>query len=208
MQDFHNEAFLIANGKGSFSKNHLSQLQRTTCLIAVDGGIQHCQQLGLTPQLIIGDLDSAFPEVLTDYAHVEKKLFPQDKDHTDLELAVEFALQNWAKVRILGGLGGRTDHLLSNINLLALYPGRTSLESADEFLFVIDKCCTLNCYPGQILSLLPLNGPVTGIYTKGLKWELSSGVLDQNFMGISNVCLEDSVNIEVKTGSLLCILQT
>ena len=70
---------------------------------------------------------------------------------------------------------------------------------------MIDKSVELACMPGQT-SLLPLNGPATGVTTQGLKWELSEATLDKHFMGISNIALQNKVRIQVAHGNLLCIL--
>lgn len=198
---------LVANGKIPHPTNLASKIQTYPYLIAVDGGLNSCYALGLTPHLIIGDLDSAKAEVISSFEKIPRKTFPKDKDKTDLELAIEHALEMGAKrMTVFGALGGRSDHLIFNVHLLSRYPGKLFFENDDELLFVINKKVDLNCRVGQTLSLLPLNGPATGISTHGLKWELTNGTLDKNFMGISNVALQSKVTIEVASGDLLCAL--
>jgi thiamine pyrophosphokinase len=194
---------LVANGE--FDKALVPKIRACDVLIAVDGGANYCSQFDLTPAIIIGDLDSASPEILESYREVPRKVYPKDKDKTDLELAIEHALEIGAgTITIFGGLGGRIDHTLSNINMLSLYPGRLFLESLKELLFVIDRHVLLSCKKGQTISLIPLNGPVLGITTRGLKWELKKGKLDKHFIGISNVCLAEEIEISVEQGDLLC----
>lgn len=196
---------LIANGEIEEDAALIAKIKSCDHLIAVDGGLNHCRRFGLVPSMIIGDFDSADPDALRHFENVPQKAFPKDKDKTDLELAVEYAFSLEARtVVIFGGLGGRIDHTLANINLLCLYPGKLYLESSKEFLFVIDRQVSLKCTIGQTISLIPLNGPVSGIQTKGLKWKLENGVLDKHFMGISNLCLSANIHISVEKGDLLC----
>ncbi len=204
---FISSAALVANGKVAKPDRLIAKIKTYPYLIAVDGGLNLCHKLGLKPDLIIGDLDSAKKKVLSFYQDVQQQVFPKDKDQTDLELALEHAFRLGAqRVTVFAALGGRIDHTLVNIHLLSRYPGKLFFETNDEQLFVVDKQIELSCSPKQTLSLLPLNGPVNGITTQGLKWELSHATLDKHFMGISNIALRDKVRIEVTSGDLLCVL--
>ena len=176
-------------------------------LVAVDGGINHCYRLNLHPELIIGDFDSADPTLLENFANIPKKSYPQDKDKTDLEIALELVYHpNVKEITVFGALGGRTDHTLGNLILLSRYPGKVFLETDRERMFVIDHQAELATHPGQLISLIPLNGPVKGIHTKELKWALKNGTLDKQFIGLSNEALGEQVSISVKEGDLLCCL--
>ncbi len=178
-------------------------------LIAVDGGINHCYKLGIRPDLIVGDFDSADPTFLKDFNGIPEKRYPKDKDKTDLEIALELIDHaNIEAISIFGALGGRTDHTLGNLILLSRYPGKVFLETDKERLFVINHQVEIATYPHQLISLIPLNGPVTGIDTKNLKWELKNGTLDKQFIGICNEALGQVVTISVKEGDLLCCVNT
>src|SRR5262249_12740601 len=154
-------------------------------LVAVNGGINHCVSLGLRPDLLIGDLDSADPHLLKSVSNIPIKSYPKDKNKTDLEIALKLVSQNGEELTVFWALSGRTDHLLGNLVLLSRYPGKVFLESEKERLFVINKKASFSTYPGQIISLIPLNGPVHGIRTKELKWPLQNSTLDKQFIGIS-----------------------
>ncbi|MBI2810261.1 MAG: thiamine diphosphokinase [Candidatus Melainabacteria bacterium] len=184
-----------------------SRISKFPFLVAVDGGANHCREMGLTPDLILGDFDSIDPSTLNHFSGVPQEKHPQDKDKTDLELALERVFHPLVEeVVVFGALQGRTDHSLGNLILLSRYPGKLFFESEQERLFIIDRQVTLSLYIGQTLSLIPLNGPVKGINTQGLKWELREGALDKHFIGISNEALSTQVFISVKTGDLLCCL--
>jgi thiamine pyrophosphokinase len=90
--------------------------------------------------------------------------------------------------------------------LLSRYPGKIFLESDNERLFVIDKHSKFSTNPGQQISLIPMNGPVTGVRTQGLKWELDGKTLDKQFIGISNEATKSQVSISVEKGDLLCCI--
>jgi thiamine pyrophosphokinase len=178
-------------------------------LIAVDGGANHCHEMGLQPDLIIGDLDSVDPHVLRAFGEVPQKRYPTDKNETDLEYALELAMHpKIEEITVFGALGGRTDHTLGNLILLSRYPGKVFLETENERLFVIPKHVEIAVEPGQTISLIPLNGPVKGINTEGLKWALKDGTLDKNFIGVSNEATASKVAISVKEGDLLCCLNS
>ena len=176
-------------------------------LIAVDGGINHCYKLGLYPDLIVGDFDSADSAILKNFENIPKKSYPQDKDKTDLEIALELVDHAQVKeITVFGALGGRTDHTLGNLILLSRYPGKVFFETDKERIFVIDRQVEFVSYPGQLISLIPLNGPVKGIDTEELKWKLKNATLDKQFIGISNEALGRRVLISAKEGDLLCFL--
>ena len=113
---------LFANGDLPASERILAQLSPEDQLIAVDGGLQHLTQHNLTPDLIIGDLDSADPSDVKRFRDqgVEVRQYPPEKDETDLELALDAAIELQPDcIWILGALGKRIDQTLANIFLLA-----------------------------------------------------------------------------------------
>lgn len=176
--------------------------------IAIDGGANHCRQAGIVPQFIIGDLDSIEPSVLIHFKNVPLKNFPIEKDHSDLELAI--AAINFNKIdsaTIFCAASGRLDHTLNNLILLSRYPGKLALETENERSVAVNKKLELETFPNQIISLIPLNGPVHGIRTVGLKWELSNKSLSRDFVSISNRALGSKVEISVESGDLICIIE-
>lgn len=172
--------------------------------LAVDGGLNHCKALHIIPLFLIGDMDSINPNVRKEFPHIKELKFNRDKDATDLELTLQFLIKkNPKSITVFGGLGGRVDHSLTNLILLTRYPGTVFMETEKEIFGVIDRQLSLETHRGQIISLIPMNGPVTGISTDGLKWEIKNGNLDKNFIGISNEATGSSIFITVKTGDLL-----
>lgn len=196
---------LIANGSLPFSLK--SEIEAHSQIIAVDGGLAHCQELNIIPDLIVGDFDSVSAETLDQYGSVSKIYLPREKDQTDLEVALQEAFDRGAEtVTLYGAWGGRIDHSLTNALILFRYPGRVQLKTKHELVFAIEKELHWIAKPGQTLSLIPLGGPVEGITTSGLKWNLKEGKLDHNFIGISNICVDAHIFLSIQSGKLLCVL--
>jgi thiamine pyrophosphokinase len=195
---------LIANGQIDNITIIKPLLKGYSRIIAVDGGLRYCKAMGIQPTLIIGDFDSAPKDLLDEYA-VPKIALKIEKDETDLEVAIKHEMNLGAlHLTIFGGWGGRIDHSLTNALLLARFPGQVQIETEQEILFAIEGDTKIPCKIGQTLSLLPICGSVTGITTKGLKWELNNGTLGLNFIGISNVCLQSEIFISIEDGILVC----
>ncbi|HEX2582926.1 MAG TPA: thiamine diphosphokinase [Chlamydiales bacterium] len=201
-----NSSALIANGQIDDLSSIKLLLREYSRLIAVDGGLRYCKAMSIRPTLIMGDFDSAPPELLDEYT-VPKIRLKAEKDATDLEVAIEHEINRGAeRLTVFGGWGGRIDHSLTNALLLTRFPGQVQLQTEQEVLFAIEGETMICCEIGQTLSLLPICGPAMGITTKGLKWELNNRTLGPQFIGISNICLQREVHLSIQEGILLCAL--
>jgi len=195
---------VIANGAIESYDDISVAMKGYDLYIAIDGGLNHCEDLGITPLFLIGDMDSVDNEVRKKFPHIKEITFERNKDETDLELGLEFLIKKEPRsITIFGGFGHRADHSFTNAMLLSRYKGKVFLETETEILGVIDETVELSTREGQILSLIPLNGPVYGVSTDGLKWELDNDTLDKNFIGISNEATGTSILVTVKSGDLL-----
>jgi len=206
---------LFANGDLPLPNQFKADLNEEDFLIAVDGGLHHLSALDLTPDLIIGDLDSADRDEVDRLATlgVAVRSFPPEKDETDLELALDAALEmNPHIIWIAGALGKRLDQTLGNIFLLTqskLFNVDVRLVDGTRQVFLIRNSVVIQGEPGQRISLLPLNGPVTGIRTTGLKYPLEDETLyPDRTRGISNCLTKSSAKVTIQKGFLLCIHQT
>jgi thiamine pyrophosphokinase len=181
-------------------------------LIAADGGTRHILELGLTPSVLIGDLDSLSREnraVLSD-ADTTINQYPRDKNETDLELALDYAVdRGFREMRIIAALGGRLDQTLGNLSLLS-DPSLSALDiraedGVQEALFVFNDC-RLEGDPGDLVSLIPWGVKVSGITTTGLRWSLSfEDLLPNKTRGISNQMLEKTATVTISSGILLVV---
>jgi thiamine pyrophosphokinase len=181
-------------------------------IYAADGGTRHALALGLSPSVVIGDLDSLASEdrQLLEARAVEIQRYPREKDQTDLELVLDYALQSRQhEILVMGGLGGRLDQTLANISLLS--NSRYSSinlrmdDGVEEAFFIRDRS-EISGKPGDIVSLIPWGGQVAGISTQGLRWALdNSTLLPGSTRGISNELLGEMASVAVGTGLLLVV---
>lgn len=196
---------IVANGEKP-SKNLISPFLANSTLIAADGGLNTCIELGLIPELVIGDFDSLNQSILKKYPSIiQHKILDQNK--TDLEKAFEFLFSfPVKKLTVFGALGARIDHTLTNICLLTRYPGKVIFETEYESCMALRKKSIISCKEGQKISLIPVNGEVKNINSKGLKWELNHSTLSKNFIGISNIALKKQIKIHYETGDMVICL--
>ena len=199
---------LIANGmirSYTFIQEKIHTYER---IIAIDGGLRHCREMGLTPDLLVGDLDSVPQEFISDYPLMEIRKFPKLKDETDLELGLKIAnIPGTKKMTLFAALGDRTDHSLANLFLILQYPMLAYMETEKELVFAFQHHVKVESYPGQTVSLFPLGQPAEGVTTKGLQWELNNINLNQSFFSISNIALSSNFEVTIKNGFLICCLQ-
>jgi thiamine pyrophosphokinase len=182
-------------------------------VIGVDGGLHHLESFGLTPDIVIGDFDSADPAALErlKYTDAEIVALPTHKDETDLEAALLLAARRGCEViRIFGALGNRLDQTLGNIYLLALPALKKRdvrlVDGAQTSWLAQPGTTIVQGAPGDTVSLIPLTGDVTGIETGELEYPLRNETLAFGpARGVSNVMLRDEARVHFETGHLLIV---
>lgn len=143
-------ACIFANGELDFNPalaNNSGDCLSCDYVIAADGDARHCLNLGIRPDLIIGDMDSIDPDAESTYSGIEKISFRREKDSTDTECAIDKSLKrNYSQVTIFGGVGGRVDHTIGNLALAVKYAGRVALVTKDGLLIGLGPSheCKLN----------------------------------------------------------------
>jgi thiamine pyrophosphokinase len=187
-------------------------IQAGDVLIAADGGTRLALSLGLYPSIIIGDLDSLTPDDRQQLIGkgVEFQQYSRDKSETDLELAFKYACKTgYREILVVGALGGRLDQTVGNLSLLT-NPEFASLDvriddGVEEALITRSRC-EIHGKPGDIVSLIPWSGEVSGICTEGLIWPLCNETLfPDKTRGISNEMAHATAAISQKSGLLLVI---
>jgi len=185
-------------------------------IVAADGGAGWLDAIGVTPSLLVGDLDSIDGALLGRLraAGVRVEHHPADKDASDAELALRRAVESGAdEIVVLGGLGGeRLDHALANLLLLAdpslravrdlrLVRGGTAVRvlSAGDGL-------RLGGRVGDLVTLLPIGGDAEGVRTQGLRFPLDGERLALGpSRGLSNVVVEPPASVSLERGTLLVV---
>lgn len=200
---------------GAYRPGTASQkaLASADMVIAADSGAATALRLGHVPACVVGDFDSLDAQLVEQLRARGSQIITAavEKDETDTELAVQLAIERGAThITLLGALGGdRFDHTMANVLLLAGFdtvpiqiidglstcwllrgPGRTTIEGQ----------------PGDLLSLLPLTGDATGIWTRGLYYPLNGETLRFGKpRGVSNALTEKEAEVSLESGMLLVI---
>ncbi|MFC2052777.1 thiamine diphosphokinase [Chloroflexota bacterium] len=188
-------------------------LEGDDVLIAADGGLRHCLDLGLQPAIVIGDLDSIDEGDLDTLEPSDTQIlrYPTQKDFTDLELALQHALKLGAdEIVIVAALGARWDQTISNLLLPASFPSVKIhlMDGSQEIHYVrAGEKLEIHGRPGDLVSLIPLADNARGVTTEHLEYPLRGGELTfGSTRGISNVLLEETGTISINSGLLLCIV--
>ena len=176
-------------------------------IIAADAGFRLCRELGLTPDLLLGDFDSM--EEPKDFAHLIR--VPVEKDDTDTMLAIREGLkQGCREFYLYGGTGGtRLDHTLANLQGLAFLcrHGARGYLYDQDFVYTVIENDTLTLsrqVDWGLVSLFSMDSQVEHVTLKGLQYPLEDGTLTSGFpLGVSNHFMADTAQITAGNGLLL-----
>ena len=177
------------------------------CVIACDRGWQYAARLGLRPDHIVGDFDSAPPPDVSVPIH----RLPTRKDDTDTMFAARLALGlGYRDIAVCCAFGGRLDHTLANIQTAAwivAHGGQARLvgRGADAFAFT-GGAKTFPRRDGRSLSVFALSDKCEGVTVRGTKFECEDAALTNAFpLGVSNVWISDTALVSVRSGILLVL---
>lgn len=181
-------------------------------VVAADGGADTALALGLHVDLAIGDFDSLSAGGLAalERAGTRIEKHPAAKNATDLELALDAALAAAPRsILVVGSAGGRLDHVLSSLELLASsrYVGvELDAQLGDALVHVIRDSRAFQGTPGELLSLHAVHGAARGVLTEGLRYPLVGETLEPgSSRGVSNVFAEPEARVSLTDGVLLAI---
>lgn len=178
--------------------------------IAADSGYHNAIALGDRVQILVGDFDSIDKGREID-DKIEILTVPAEKDFTDTQLAVETAIKRGARdIVIIGGLGGRLDHTLSNLAILR------ELSEAQVYALITDgknrvryirSTSTLISRSGyKYLSLIADGEKVKGVSVEGCKYPLDNATLTNRYQyAVSNEITGNCALVSVKKGGLYIV---
>ncbi|HZX19398.1 MAG TPA: thiamine diphosphokinase [archaeon] len=203
------KAVIVSNGSVN-TKYLYSFISKGDFLIAADGGANKLLKTKFVPNLIIGDMDSISKNALKKFRNSKIEKFPREKPFIDLELAVNYCIENkFDEIVILGALGTRADMTFANIFLLSQIPEKINAKAINEnqeIFLIRKKNFSIEGIPGETISFLAINGNVTGLTLKGFKYPLSNHSLVFGIgLGISNEFKNKKASISFKDGLLLCV---
>lgn len=200
-------ALLFVGGKGPRRADAAEAIRGAAYCVAADSGLDLAVSLGLVPDLVVGDMDSlSRPSLLEGFPPERVLRFPTDKDETDTEIGLRALRERgYGDVAILGGGGGRLDHLLG-VLMLFHRDAPPSLWITDrEEIRLIEGECSFEAPAGQTVSLFPWGGPASGMDSMGLRWPLNGLAFQPGHAGISNRVHGGRVRIRVRQGRLLMV---
>lgn len=176
-------------------------------IICADRGYRHCVALGLVPDVLLGDFDS-LDIPLPD--GIERHTYPSEKDETDLQLAIDYAInKGFKEIYCIGVFGGRCDHFLGNIGLMKWARDRgasLTFEDSDTYMFLLSGEVTLSKRENHYLSLIPFFEDAT-VTLKGTKYPAENVTFRVgDTLGLSNEIMEDAAQISIQKGSALVML--
>ena len=202
--EFNEQLFLLMHEAGTFSK-----------IIAADAGFTHLKNCGICPDFAIGDFDGMGSSPQNTKTSVQ--VFPKDKDWTDLELAVNNALECGAqRLYVFGALGGkRLDMTLSTMQIMT----RVAQQGLVVTAIGTNQSCTTICGPADVeflniteldkskpISIVAQSDAASGLNSAGFKWNYSNSTLSNcQTLGVSNELVSDTVSLSVGLGCISII---
>ena len=206
---------LVVIGGDCPDPRSLAFIEGHPTVICADSGLDHALELGLVPEIFLGDMDSVSAHSLQQANNASWTIISYDpfKDQTDTELALNYAVVNgFRKITMLWGSGDRIDHVLGVLAALSHH----SLRSLDKIVAWIGtnrveilhapRTYRDDVTVGTTISLMPLGASVAGVTTQGLQWNLNEAVLSsQTSRGVSNIAQENSVHVQLDEGVLAVV---
>lgn len=206
-----NTAFIFLNGimdsKNPFYKNLLKDEKDIFC---ADGGLKYALDLNIFPLEVWGDFDSIDDSLLEKAKKNGSKIvsFDKRKDFTDGELIIsEISKRNFEKIVVLGGLGGRTDHLLTNLNLLFKFENVFFIDEK-ETIFKVDYHTEIKNEKGKTISFIPMSDTVEGLTLKGFEYPANNFTVKRgDSLCTSNVIKDNTATVNFNFGKLIGIIE-
>lgn len=177
-------------------------------VIAADAGLRYLEQCNIMADLVIGDFDSL--NKIPSYPNT-KSLSPE-KDDTDMLAAVHEGIKaGYSIFHIHCGTGGRIDHTIANLQVLA-YLAQNGMQGSlfdrgSVITAITDREMTFEAIPSGYISVFSFTEKSEGVYLRGLKYELDNAVLTNTFpLGVSNEFIGKESSISVGHGTLLIVM--
>ncbi len=190
-------SLIMVNGEYSDDSWYKSRTHNFEYILCADGGANYARKFNITPNLIIGDMDSITEENISYFKqkNVEILTVPREKDFTDTQLSL-YHMKNLGikDVTIWGGVGDRLDHTLANIYSAVDYVKNgmnVVFESPSLNIYIVLDKLALSGEIGDTVSILTLSEYAKGVNLEGFKYPLTEAKLEVfNPIGISNVLVK------------------
>lgn len=201
---------VLANGEyGEDLEPYRGLIAKADIILCADGGANYAFELGARPACIIGDMDSITTRVRDYFSEINipVKKYPRQKDFTDTQLALNEAETLGAdEIVLIGSLGRRLDHTLSNLYSCIDMVGRgikVSHLTPEMEVHLVGRRLQLKGQPGDLVSVLVLSDQAFGVSEKGFEYPLEKVTMSKgNPFAISNRMLREEALITVNEGVL------
>ncbi len=198
---------LFIGGYAPERKTVEDRIGRADLIAAADSGFDTAYCMGVSPDIIVGDMDSIKRKnLLNRYPDDKLFLYDSEKDETDTEIGIRILSEMGVdRITLVGGGGGRLDHIYGIILLFEreIHPFEWITEK--EMIFSIDNQINLTDMENRVISLFPIGESVCTMKSSGLKWPLDELKWRKGDMGISNLGISSDVSVEITSGRLLMI---
>lgn len=206
------DTVVVFSGGPKPGSRSIESVPARSLVVAADRGAEHALALGLSVDVAVGDFDSITPGVLAALERAGGRIerHPAAKDSTDLELALDAAMAfRPRRILVVGGAGGRLDHLLGELLLLGAeaYAG-VELDAllGRATIHVVRRERLLAGRVGELVSLVALHGPAVGVVTEGLAYPLRGETLAPgSSRGISNLFAARDARVALESGVVLAV---
>ncbi len=198
---------LVLGGEHPHIANVEQIMRNADLVVAADSGFDFLWENGLGFDYIVGDMDSTrYGGAIAEIPENKVIVAPREKDDTDTELGLRFLKEKSIdKVIMVGGGGGRLDHLLGIVSLFDREIRPDEWYTRNEGVVSIDKPKSFRHLKGKTVSLFPAGTETCTMKSSGLKWPLDALKWKKGDVGISNVVVSDEVTIQPITGRLIFI---
>lgn len=209
-------AVILANGVPPTAATVARVLEGASAFVCADGGANAARTLGVRPDAIVGDFDSADPATLEHFAAVPR-IRSDDPETTDTEKAIQYLLSrgSYDEITLLAASADRLDHVLGHVALLRRFAGRAPLVLEDDHARswlaggpeggVVE----LDVPAGTTVSFFAVGAPAEGVTTENFRYALADRRL---FLGeqdsVSNLTTARPARIRIKRGELLVFVVT
>ncbi len=182
-------------------------LEGMDIVAAADSGFDTLYEAGLEADLVFGDMDSTrYREIIESFPREQRETLPAEKDETDTEIGLRRLNEMGAeRVTIIGGGGGRLDHLLGIVILFDRELRPWQWYTKREWIRSVEEEINLAGIKGKTVSLFPAGSERCRIKSSGLKWPLDELVWRKGDAGISNVVTDDTLKLEPIEGRAILI---
>ena len=176
-------------------------------VVAADSGVQTAMKMGVEIDYIVGDMDSIEDkEILTNFRNEQILTYDEDKDFTDTELGLSVLEKNGCtRTCIVGGGGGRLDHLIGILSLFDRENGPDVWITESAVIMMIRDTLTLKGLRGSTVSFFPAGLRKSSMKSSGLKWPLDTLEWQKGDAGVSNMIISETAQVTMRTGRLILV---